>query len=374
MTQQAQVNTLRRKAGAGRPAPEIGRMTTTRALRKAIAQAAEDAVALTATATRVDESRSSLTAFVGLLPDNALIIRCKTEQDQYGVVVLDLQSLAALIEVQTTGRVVPNPARPRDPTRTDALLAAGVIDEILKVFETMVAEAGLSVVNAISGYRYEIPLADARSIELGLADVPYRLFQADVSFGDGAKDGKILILLPYDGLAAHAGASPSKWQDDLQAVVQCASVEMEAILARKKLPLRAVSEFQVGTLIPLPRDVVTQIRLEDMNGQIVTRGRLGQAAGNRAIRLTHPCDMDVPGQDDAAAGTDTNPAPPPPLGLGETATQIPNDVGDDLPTVDDLNQAADLPDLPDLPDLSDLPDLAGLGDDSAPGLPDLPMP
>ncbi len=365
MTQQAQVNTLRRKAGAGRPPPEIGRMSATRALRKAIAQAAEDAVALAATATRVDESRSSLTAFLDLLPDNALIVRCKTEMDQHGIVVLDLQSLAALIEVQTTGRVVPNPARPRDPTRTDALLAAGVIDEILKVFETMVADAGLPVACAISGYRYEMPLADARAIELGLADLPYRLFQADVSFGDGAKDGKILILLPYDGLASGTGASPLKWQDDLQAVVQCASVEMEAILARKNMPLQTVTNFKVGTIIPLPRDAVSQIRLEDMNGQIVTRGRLGQAAGHRAIRLTHPCHTDPPGQDDVANGTEMGqPPPPPPLVMDETAAPMPHDVADVLPPVADL----------DLPDLPDLPDLAGLGDDSAPGLPDLPMP
>ncbi|MCP5038648.1 MAG: hypothetical protein GY945_13735, partial [Rhodobacteraceae bacterium] len=287
---------MRRKAGAGRPPPEIGRMTAIRALRAAVAQGAEEAVELVATTTEVTESRITIAAFTEKLPENALFALCQGADDQLGMVVLDDQSIAALIEMQTTGRVVPNKAAPRPPTRTDALLSTGFIDRVLSLFEQGVALAELKVARAVSGYSYAFSLDDVRAVEMTLPDLPYRLFEMGIDFSEEAKHGRMMILLPYDVALPEASTDSSAWQEDLTELVQCTRVEMEAVLARKEMILSDVAAFQIGTLLPLPREVVSRIMLEDLNGGNVTLGRLGQAGGCRAIRIAQPCSKTQEGE------------------------------------------------------------------------------
>ena len=176
MTESSKESAMRRKAGAGRAPPEIGRVDAARALRAALAQGAEDAVGLTANALKVSENRTALSTFTENLPENALLTMCEGSNDQFGMMVLDAQSLGALIEVQTTGRVVPKPAKPRAPTRTDALLVGDFIDHVLKAFEDGAREAELEIAPDIYGYRYSMPLADVRAMTMTMPDIPYRVF------------------------------------------------------------------------------------------------------------------------------------------------------------------------------------------------------
>ncbi len=392
MADSGKKNAMRRKAGAGRPPPEIGRMTAIRALRAAVAQGAEEAVELVATTTEVTESRITIAAFTEKLPENALFALCQGADDQLGMVVLDDQSIAALIEMQTTGRVVPNKAAPRPPTRTDALLSTGFIDRVLSLFEQGVALAELKVARAVSGYSYAFSLDDVRAVEMTLPDLPYRLFEMGIDFSEEAKHGRMMILLPYDVALPEASTDSSAWQEDLTELVQCTRVEMEAVLARKEMILSDVAAFQIGTLLPLPREVVSRIMLEDLNGGNVTLGRLGQAGGCRAIRIAQPCSKTQEGEVGFATSNNNssneNNAEMLEVGVAGDKGRVFAEVnavepgeadvldmqpdGDDLL---DLSAFGATDDVGSLPDLPDLPDLAGLGDQPLSqqdgGLPDL---
>lgn len=289
MTDDSTDSVMRRKAGAGRPPPEIGRITTSTVLRVAVAQGAEDALGLVASATAVDESRMTVSVFTAGLPENALLILCENDRKKLGMVVLDQECFAALIEMQTMGRVVSRQTDPRPPTRTDALLCADFIDQILTIFEQGTAEAKLPIAPSVAGYRSGSPLADMRAIEMTLADCPYHYFAVRIDFSDGAKVGEMRILLPLYQPMPETHKTNTTWENDLAEVVGCTHVEIEAVLARKELPLAEVTALQVGSLITLPREVVSEVLLIDAEGRGIALGRLGQTAGMRAVCIAEPC-------------------------------------------------------------------------------------
>ena len=56
-------------------------------------------------------------------------------------------------------------------------------------------------------------------------------------------------------------------------------------LMRRKLPFVEVEGLSVGTVLPFADATLTEIRLEDVTGRAVLRGRFGQKSGMRAVRL-----------------------------------------------------------------------------------------
>ncbi|SMH31850.1 flagellar motor switch protein FliM [Maritimibacter sp. HL-12] len=288
MREQNQPSAMRRKAGAGRPPPEIGQITPAKALRTAVAQAAEDVAALVATSGAVDEARVTLEAIGEDLPEHPLLALVEGPGGGFGLVVLDAQAVAALIEMQTTGRVVPRPAEARAPTRTDAILCADFIDRMLEVFEQRVGEAGLGLAPAITGYRYAMALAEARAVVLTLEDTRYRRLTFPVDFGRGAKTGLIQIILPHDApeSGTRRAADAGVFTEALQAQVMAAKAVLSATLTRRRMTLAELASLTVGSEITLPADALADVGLEDLAGRQVARGRLGQVAGHRALRLT----------------------------------------------------------------------------------------
>jgi len=344
MNLQDEPSTMRRKAGAGRPPPEVGRITPSRALRMAIAQAAQEVAGLTASAAVGEDARVSLSEACETLPDHPLIALVEGPQGRFGLVVLDPQTVGALIEMQTTGRVVPRPADPRAPTRTDAVMCADFIDRLLEVFERRVDEAAIDAAPALTGYRYAIALAEARAIPMTLDDVAYRQFGADVDLGRGAKAGGIQLVLPFDKPGRRAGGpnNASAFNLALQALVMDSQAELRATLMRRRMPLAEVSAWGVGTRIEVKRAALAAVVIEDVEGRAVAEGRLGRAAGHRAIRLTieaparaaPPEPGALPDQaSPAGAGENQAAAPPPPEAAhgpaGANARPAPPDPGPD---------------------------------------------
>lgn len=357
------VSVKRRMAGQGRPPPEIAPFDLTRALKIAFAQSAQEEMALAASAGRVDQGRTTIAKLLENLPQHGLLTMLEGPEEQVGLMITDAQSLAALIEVQTTGRVIPSPAPERAATRTDALLVEGFIDRLLRLFCEIAAEAELEEAAGLEGFRAGQKLADGRAVELTLPDIPYRQFTIQADYGEGAKQGQILLLLPCALAGAHKAISGAEWQEKFTEIVQCAPVEIEAILARKEMRLRDISNFHPGMLITLPLEVISQVRLEDLNGAGVSMGQLGQADGFRAVRLRGSCaDMAepapaAPADFSAPAMNTPETAAPEPLAELPSPSVQPSA---DLPDLADLGQpAADLPDLGDGP--ADLPDLGALG-------------
>ncbi|GKY89488.1 flagellar switch protein FliM [Sinisalibacter aestuarii] len=327
---------MRRKAGAGRPPPEIGQLSAGRALRDGVVQAAEEAAGLAAIAGQVAEDRASLARIVGELPQAPLIGLVEGDGGRFGLVVLDAQLVAALIEIQTTGRVAARPAEPRAPTRTDAIMCADFIDRALEMFEVRAAAGGLAEAPALTGFRYALALAEPRAIPLTLEEGRYRRFALPLDLAGGAKAGTFLVILP-ERAPGRAGGAPAgdggPFTEALRATVLQSEAELAAILARRRMPLAEVTRLAVGSVIALPRAALDRVAVEDLSGRVVARARLGQADGHRALRLHAP--------GDSADPAPARPAPPEPL-----------------PPPAPAPEEAALPDLPG--DMADFPDLAAL--------------
>lgn len=303
---------MRRKAGAGRPPPEIGQLTPARALRQAVAQAAQDVAALVAVAGTVEEARTTLGKVVEALPDYPLLGLVEGPGSRFGLVVLDGQMVAALIEMQTTGRVVPRPAPARAPTRTDAIMCADFIDRLLELIELQLREADPAVAAVFSGYRYAMALSETRAIAMTLDDVPYRQLSVPVDLGQGKKSGEITLILPLDpqGKSAAAGHDKSGFTEALRDRVLDTGARLTTTLARRRMTLAEVAELTVGSVIALPREVLGAVEIEDIAGRVVAHGRLGQVDGHRAVRVRVETGRDTPR--DYASGA-------PPLQLERTA-------------------------------------------------------
>ena len=362
MTQDSDHSAMRRKAGAGRPPPEIGRATPATALRVAVAQAAEDVAALIALAAGVEETRTVRASFIEGLPEHALLALCEGVGGRFGMVVMDPQALAALIEIQTTGRVVPHKAEPRAPTRTDAILSADFINRMLELFAELVAEAELPVLSAIEGFSYALPLADTRAVEMTLEDIPYRQFTLTLDMGSGAKEGQMQLLFPFDPPRRRLSLARDDDGETVAEAVMDTQAEMTAVLHRLDLSLTAVMQLEVGALVPIPKSALTQLTLEGVTGEVVSRGRLGQIGGHRAVRV----------HNDLVTGVEVEPGldmPSAPAPMPSLPTELPPidglpPPGQAMPAMGDaeLPPLADAAGLPPLGDMGDLPPLGGEGD------------
>ncbi|MEJ1997501.1 MAG: FliM/FliN family flagellar motor switch protein [Maritimibacter sp.] len=296
----------------------------------------------------VEETRITLDPFIEALPDPCLLGLIEGPEGRFGMVILDAQSIAALIEIQTTGRVIERAAEARAPTRTDAVMCADFIDKMLELIEVNAAEAELEVAPAITGYRYAMALADTRAITMTLENMPYRRFEFSVDFALGAKSGVVQILMPFDppGVKHDSSAEDAAFTGALQQQVMDAEVTLSTTLLRRELTVAEVAEFTIGTLIPVPREALSEITVEGTDGTVVGKGRLGQVGGFRAVRLC--------GDDMAAA---------PPAAMSGAMAGGMSDV---------MDMSADMPAMLDAP-AGGLGDLAALGGDlpSGDGLADL---
>jgi flagellar motor switch protein FliM len=241
----------------------------------------------------------SLTEILELPEERSLLAVIEGPGDGLGLVALCPQILSAFIEVLTTGRISRGDPAPRKPTRTDAAMAAGLIDSVLAELE--IAMEGGDDLCWAGGYRYASFLADMRPIGLILEDQAYRVLVAKLTLGGGARQGEVILALPAqphikprskggpkDGV--HGVPAPSAetedWQDAMERAVMTAEADLCAVLHRMTLPLSAVMSFEPGLLVPLPLAALDQVAVEGPGGRRLAEGRLGQNRGNRALRLT----------------------------------------------------------------------------------------
>lgn len=344
MSDRDQQNIKRRLAGEGRPPPEIGRMTPEVALKLALARACDDTMSLEAVALNVEMRRVVLGKLLDDLPENPLISLLKGPGEQMGLAILDGQFLGGVIEKQTTGRVVPSPAVDRPPTRTDAVMSADVISAILSCFQHEGEEAGLPLTPVWSGFNYLMPLENGRAVQMAMEDIPYRLFEAHLDLEKGAKEGKLFLVFPFDpprAVSRTSGENAEGEEGILTEVVQDTKLHMNAVLHRCEMALSDITALTVGAMVPIPRDTIAEIQIEDLFCERVSYGSLGAKAGHRAVRinLTKPA-------------ADQSPA-----------VLIPSDLSG--PASVEMPQELDVVDMP-------APDMGG-GPMPVPGLPDLPV-
>lgn len=311
------LSVLQRKTGAGQPSSGIPRLTATGALGNALRRAGQDVANVLIAVQSVDQDKAVLEGLLGDLPDRALLCLVEGPESSFGLAILDLGLMAGLVEAQTIGNVSKAAVADRAPTRTDAAICADFVDRTLECFEVEAHGAKLDIVPQVSGYRYALPIMDPEVISLTLANVHYHTFRAEMDLAGGAKQGVLTVILPCDA-PARAKQSPATDGDapehTIADVAMSCRAELRAILHQVHLPVTDVANLEVGMVIPIPLQALSQVELLDPDDEVVTTCRLGRMYGQRALRIGPATDPHtVPMMSEPTLGhATTAPAPSPP--------------------------------------------------------------
>ena len=282
------------------PAPVPASVTAERAVAIALGRAAEKLYKLPTLADSVTIAPTTLAELPEYLPEHALLAVIDRAGGATGVVALCPAVTASLIEMQATGRVSSRQVRPRKPTRKDGSITGDFVSALLK--ELAGEHTGQEELPSLAGFSYASFLDDPRPLMLMLEDGPLSRISIRVRLGSGGKRvGQILIAIPETrkrpagAVAADAIALPHFAEGQQSSVptrghslaeaVQNAPVALVGVLCRKKLNLATLKSLIPGAVIALPSNTLDCATLETSLGQVLARGRFGEADGFHAVRL-----------------------------------------------------------------------------------------
>lgn len=288
-------------------------MSETRAWRLSVPRVSEEAVGLLASVTGVDSAATNFDAILEAWDEAGLHLSLLGDGGVRGLAVLDASALAALIDVQTTGRVGTAVPDPRTPTAIDAALVGHVIDAWLDGFAQQI--------NSLDRWRTGAWIADARTGKLAIDQGAFSSETITFSFGDGARSGTLCLLMPL-GTAPRAAKPTAPKGVPAKLAVE---VEVHAVLCRTKAPFHWLHGLKPGDALPLPEGVAGRVRLEAEDGRLLTRGRLGQSRGMKAVKLgaeaagANPARLELSGIGDADTVGDmaVSELPPLEMSIGE---------------------------------------------------------
>lgn len=339
MADTASLSVLQRMTKRARATPAADRGAgARRAFQRALRRAGAPFAGLVPEPGRDDVSWSLLIGdLLTGLPDGGLLTGLDAPHGARGLCLLQQPVVDALIEVQTTGRVDPVQGPDRPFTKIDIALTKDFIELLLSAFAAELD--GVQGVDWPRRMSFGGPLADRRQLPLLMPDAAYHQFEVELSLGEGAKTGKVLLIVPAGSgsAAAQQAARPAldpAWQAAFRQTIVGAEVDLDVTLMRRVRSLAELERLAPGDLIPFEAADLANISLEDCNGRIVLRGRLGQQGGRRAVRLTTGPATGSPGPSVEAAPA-PGPAPAPPgarqdPGAPEAAgRQIPGPDGSD---------------------------------------------
>lgn len=325
-----------------------------RALGAAVTRAAQSLYRLPVAVAEAKISVASLAEILELLPERPMIAVLEGLDEGLGVMAMSPGVVSAVIEFQTIGRVSARNDEARRATRTDALICAELVNASL-------AEALLippSDLGWSGHWRYATFLDEARPLGVMLDEVAYGLARLRLRLGaSGQREGEIVIALPRQAritLASAAASTPvakgagaEKGNPDFTAGLherlQEAKVTLDAVLCRKRISLRELYRLSPGAMLALPAGVLEQARLEMHGGRLVAQGKLGEAEGYHALRLSVPGAKPADGGSHRATQNDPSPvaevkedALPRSSGRNEhtnrpLGTDVPPDTSDPLP-------------------------------------------
>lgn len=349
MGTQGEHSVIHRKAQVARDEFDAREMSPAKALRLSLAKAADRLFDLALTVGTVEQTVMPQSAIEAEIGDEGLLVLLDGQGGARGALSLDIQFLAALIEVQLMGQVRPGEAAPRPVTRTDAAIAAPLIDALLDGFDQNQQEAEADHVPG--GFRFGDLMEDARALSLALGAPDYDLYRLTADLGPRAKTGVLNLILPRrpvaeDPIGKDMGGGLAA---RLEQNAMNAPVTLDAVLGRMSLPLDRICAWQPGTVLPLNPDALAETQMVGAKGHVVARVKLGQLNGFRAVRLLLP---------------EAPPANPPAGGPGVA------------PKVQVIDHVAESPAVrpapaPDLQEPANMMDEAGFPDDAAALLPQM---
>lgn len=348
-------STLQRKMDAGRNSAPAGERSGLKALRLALARAASKVFDLPLFVLAATQARCARDILDEHIKDDCLLILMDGPGGQIGAVSADRSCVAALTQHQTMGRVTGAAPAERGFTNTDAALLGPLIDAVL-TRATALTDIAYDR-QCLTGFRFGARCEDLRNLMLTLEADRFRVFEMTVDFAGGKMQGTITLALPEP----ETGAVPEVEETSetvahgprMEQAVGVAQAELTAIIGRVKLPLSDLSSLKVGDVVPLQKRRLNEAQLISISNREVSKGRLGQIDGLRAIRLNETARETEGGEG----------------GMGEFSSQITLGTEFDMSADDD----AFADELGSLDALGDGLDSLPLDNDDA-GLPALPDP
>jgi len=372
-----------RKMASRRLVGTARRMNPVLALKAALPKAAELELNMRLTVKEAKEGVLDTQAMMEAIPEDSLVTILAAKDGAQGLAGFDPQLLAALIEMQTTGHVSTVRAVVRPWTITDGQMCEPFIDRVFDVLEMLLDADGRGP--WFYGYRFLRKVNDRRKLAMTLEETRYLFYACKVELGDGAKTGMLWLALPDSVRNAttdgQVGPENADWQGGLRSAVLGSTVPLNAILYKSHVPLSWVMSLQAGQIINVPAQQIDTLSIVDSGDRVVGTAKLGQASGQRAIRIMSKGSESAGGL--VASGSAAKPSAPPiadlpsgmppPLPSGVPSATSGDGALSELPEMPATGGLPDLPSFPNLPaggGLLDLPPIGGVGDLS--GLPDLP--
>jgi flagellar motor switch protein FliM len=272
-------------AGQAIDTPPVSPLTTSRAVRLALVKAASDAGGLVLRVASTADDVGQLGDLLGGLDKGLMLVGLDRRGALAGFVAVDMQLRAAMVEVQTTGRLLDQPADDRPATGADKALC----DPLLVAFLSALPPAVMGT--AYEGWVDDVTvgdrLADSRLAGLLLEDGDYRVLRMNVELGSGDRLGEVMLVLPVQAapMMPEEPAPVMDWDTAFSAAVQDAPAMLTARLHQFKMPLGRAQALRVGQVVPLPGCTVNSVRLIATDGRCVAQAKLGQSAGHRAVRI-----------------------------------------------------------------------------------------
>lgn len=220
------------------------------------------------------------------LPEDCVLHVLEGPDGCRGLSVMQAVLVDGVIEQQTLGRVSSAPRIPRAITRIDTALSEPFIASALAHLDELASTrpdgAGLC------GFRIKGAEMDLAALSLILDDAAYDRLRVTLDFGPGLKSGQIHLWFParddqgeQPTQARRTGPPPPH----LTTVLGKAPVRLSVSLGTIPVTLKQIINLSEDTILPLPADSFSAAELCDRNGMPIARGRLGQLAGHRAIRV-----------------------------------------------------------------------------------------
>ncbi|MEL7114901.1 MAG: FliM/FliN family flagellar motor switch protein [Pseudomonadota bacterium] len=286
MSVEAAQTVLRRKTRAGQGTVGPTAMDTPKAIRVAFARAGDTALEVPLGVRKVEVDAVLPEDLSVTDPDNVLVMQVTDGEGTPGAVLMCPQSVAAVIEATTLGKVSSGEAQARAPTRTDARLVTGFLDAALSGFAELATE--MAHPPSVEDYTVTARFDDLRTAQMALGDVAHKRFTVTVDFALGAKVGVVTIILPAQRVRAPQAGDlehPSTWSASLEKAVMGTAAELEAILCTTKLPIEMLAALKPGDVLPLPGASLDSVTLRAVNGKRASNARLGRAGPMRAVRV-----------------------------------------------------------------------------------------
>jgi flagellar motor switch protein FliM len=274
----------------------------------------------------LQEEVMSLDDLLGSIGPELMLLAMMSGNQMLGIAAVGGQLSAALMELQTVGRVLDLPAEERPATRTDARMT----EPLLNAFLSHLKETAIQT--PLDGWGHDFAVGEkmesTRAAGLVLENGPYHVIRISLDLGVADRVSELSIALPHLVKAASKVAKPEKvgdWDTQFKTVIDSSPARLTAQLHRFNLPLYQAENLSVGQVLPLPGCTVGSVKLLACDGRRIATARLGQSGGMRAVRIEAAPHLEMEDMDNLGVGQEMGGLPTMEL------TEAPIGMGDEMP-------------------------------------------